>query len=371
LYFRAFGMLLAIDRPVKTYRNLYPQVWDFENLYLAYRKARKGKRGKSIVAAFEREEENELITLQDELFRHNYTPGLYHSFLIHDPKTRLISAAPFRDRVVHHALCRVIEPIWERRLIFDTYANRLGKGTHRALDRVQLFTRRFSYVLQCDIRQFFPSIDHAILQDKLSRLIADQELIELCDKVLASGVGVLSESYDMVYFHGDDLFAANRPRGLPIGNLTSQFWANIYLNSLDHFVKRDLKCPAYVRYVDDFLLFANDKCTLWTWKKAIIEKLAELRLTLHENRAQVFPVNNGIPFLGFEVYPTHRRVKRRKVMQYRRKMQNLLREVTKKPVLLPKLQASVRGWVNHVRYGDTWGLRRSMLNFAIPRPQSR
>ena len=122
---------------MKTYKNLYPQVCDFENLYLAYRKARKGKRGRVQAAAFERVQEDELLALQDELLNFRYLPGHYHSFYIHDPKKRLISAAPFRDRVVHHALCRVIEPIWERRFIYDTYANRVGKGTHRALDRTQ------------------------------------------------------------------------------------------------------------------------------------------------------------------------------------------------------------------------------------------
>ena len=141
---------------MKTYRHLYPQVYDFENLYLAYRAARRGKRSKASVAGFERVQEDELLALQKELQDRTYTPGPYHSFYIHEPKRRLISAAPFRDRVVHHALCRVIEPIWERRFIFDSYANRLGKGTHRALDRAQEFARRYPYVLQCDVRAVLP-----------------------------------------------------------------------------------------------------------------------------------------------------------------------------------------------------------------------
>jgi retron-type reverse transcriptase len=346
---------------VKTYRNLYPNVWDFENLYLAYRKARKGKRGKAQVATFEQVQEEELLALQTELHAFTYAPGAYHSFYIHDPKKRLISAAPFRDRVVHHALCRVMEPIWERRFIHNSYANRIGKGTHRALDCCQAFSRRYRYVLQCDIRQFFPAIDHAILFAEFARLIQDQGVLWLCERILASGIGVLSDQYEMVYFSGDDLFSVNRPRGLPIGNLTSQFWANVYLNSLDHFIKRTLKCQAYLRYVDDFLLFANEKNLLWEWKRAIVEKLAELRLTLHENRAQVYPVSTGIPFLGFRVYPTHRLVKQRKVVQFRRKLRNLLAEFASKNLPIEKLDASIRGWVNHVRYADTWGLRTAVL----------
>jgi retron-type reverse transcriptase len=182
---------------VKTYRNLYPQVCDWDNLYLAYRKARKGKRGKPPAATFEYGLEANLIQLQGELVTKTYTPGAYHSFYIHEPKRRLISAAPFRDRVVHHALCNIIEPIFERSFIHDSYANRVGKGTHRALDRAQQFARRFRYVLQCDLRQFFPSIDHAILRDILARKIADNDVLWLIDRILESGVGVLAESYEM------------------------------------------------------------------------------------------------------------------------------------------------------------------------------
>jgi retron-type reverse transcriptase len=354
---------------MKTYRHLYPKICDFENLYLAYCKARKGKRAKVSVASFERRQEEELLVLGSELKTKSYQPGEYHSFYIHEPKRRLISAAPFRDRVVHHALCRVIEPIWERRFIYDNYANRVGKGTHRALDRAQKYAQRYRYVLQCDIRQFFPSIDHAILKAELASKIADQDVLWLCDIILDSGRGVLSEIYDMVWFPGDDpstssgqgLFAALRPRGLPIGNLTSQFWANVYLNRFDHFVKRELGCRAYLRYVDDFLLFADDKAQLRNYRQAIIDALAEFRLVLHENRAQVYPTCTGIPFLGFRLYPDHRRLKYRRVVSYRRRFKHLVKLARQDSDFAPHLEASVQGWVNHVRYGDTWGLRRAVL----------
>ena len=254
--------------------------------------------------------------------RDRYQPGPYASFPIHDPKRRLISAAPFRDRVVHHALVNVIEPLFERRFIYDTYANRKGKGTHRALDRCTRYLRRHAYVLPLDVRQFFPSIDHAILSDTLAAVIGDGQVLDLCGRIIASGEGVLSDEYDMVYFAGDDLFAVNRPRGLPIGNLTSQFWANVYLDPLDHFIKRVLRCPGYVRYVDDMLLFADDKRELHAWRDAVIDFLAALRLTLHENRAQPRPWRCGVPFLGFQVFPDHRRLKRRKAVQARRRLKH-------------------------------------------------
>jgi RNA-directed DNA polymerase len=346
---------------MKTYKHLYPKVYDFENLYLAWRKARKGKRGRAQPAQFERVQEDELLALQNELQNQTYKPGKYHNFFVHDPKRRLISAAPFRDRVVHHALYRVIEPIWEARFIHDTYANRVDKGTHRALDRAQDYARKYDYVLQCDVKQFFPSIDHAILRDELARLIRDEKTLWLCDQILKSGEGVLNEEYEMNWYAGDDLLSANRPRGLPIGNLTSQFWANVYLSRFDHFIKRDLKCAAYVRYVDDFLLFANDTRTLLNWRIAAIQKMAELRLSLHEESAQVYPVRTGIPFLGFRLYPDHRLVKSRKVIHFRRKLRRLLLGYADDKVSIQTLDASIKGWKNHVRYADSWGLRNAML----------
>ena len=349
---------------MKTYRDLYRQVYDWDNLYQAYRNARKGKRSRPPAATFEFHQEAYLVQLRHELKDKRYMPGPYHSFYIHEPKRRLISAAPFRDRVVHHALCNVIEPIFERSFIDDSYANRIGKGTHRALDRAQHFARRFPYVLQCDLQQFFPSIDHANLRLTLARKIADEDVLWLIDRILASGEGVLSEQYKMQWFPGDDLLAATQPRGLPIGNLTSQFWANCYLNPFDHFVKRDLRCRGYVRYVDDLLLFADDKVTLWRWREAVIDRVADLRLTIHRG-AHPRPVTEGFPFLGFIVYPTHRRLKRRKGVHFQRKLKQLMQAYREGLLSVEQVEAPILGWINHVRYGDTWGLRRAMLKDVV------
>jgi retron-type reverse transcriptase len=340
---------------------VYADIYSWQNLYTAYRRAACGKRSQVPAAAFEYRLEDNLITLQDELASETYRPGRYHSFTIHEPKRRLISAAPFRDRIVHHALCQVIEPAFERSFIYHSYANRLGRGTHRALDTCQQWALCYPYVLQCDVRQFFPSIDHSILQRILNRRIQDGAIRRLIALILESGIGVLSEEYEMVYFPGDDLFVINRPRGLPIGNLTSQFWANCYLNGFDHFVTRELECHAYLRYVDDFLLFADDKATLWSWRAAIIERLADLRLTLHTEQAHPRPVTEGIPFLGFVVYPTYRLLKRRKGIAYRRRLTGLLAAYRRQEISREVLDRSVQGWINHARYGDTWGLRREML----------
>lgn len=169
----------------------------------------------------------------------------------------------------------------------------------------------------------------------------------------------------MVYFGGDDLFAANRPWGLPIGNLTSQFWANVYLNPFDHFVKRQLCVPGYIRYVDDMLLFGDSKVELQAVRQAAIEYLTGLRLTVHENSAQVRPSATGIPFLGFQLFPDHRRLKRRKGVQAVRCFRGLVRQHRAGHLSQTRIKASVIDWINHVRYGDTWGLRRAILDLVV------
>lgn len=179
-----------------------------------------------------------LLALRAELVQGTYQPGAYRHFVIKEPKRRLISAAPFRDRVVHHALCNVIEPLFEARFHPHSYANRAGKGTHRAVDQLQACARRYRYVLRLDIVQHFPSLDHALLKRELFRVIGEEEVRALIAVILASGEGVLADKYDMVYFPGDSLLDRLRPRGLPIGNLTSQFWSNCYLNPLDWFISR-------------------------------------------------------------------------------------------------------------------------------------
>ncbi|HJW89659.1 MAG TPA: reverse transcriptase domain-containing protein [Anaerolineales bacterium] len=350
---------------MKTYKHLYPQITAFENLRLAFKKAARGKRKSRSVAAFEFDLEANLLSLQEQLLAETYTPGAYFNFRIFDPKPRLISAAPFRDRVVHHALCQVIEPLWERRFIHDTYACRAGKGTHAALDRCQEFARRYAYVLKCDIQHFFPSVDHALLYAQFERLIADPQALRLCRKILDSGAGVHRQECAPPYFPGDDLWAALRRRGLPIGNLTSQFWANVYLHPLDQFVKRELKCAGYVRYVDDALLFAGDKTSLHTWRQELIGFLAGLRLQLHESQAVVFPVGTGIPFLGWRVYPDHRRLKRRNGVAFQRRFARLRLDLARGVIGPDQLKASLQSWIAHAAHGDTWGLRRALISSAI------
>lgn len=340
---------------------LFNQLTSWDNLLLAFRNASRGKRKNGNVAAFEHRLEDNLWQLHAELQQQKYHPGGYHSFFIHDPKRRLISAAPFRDRVVHHALCQLIQPPFERSFIAYSFANRVGKGTHAARQQCQTYCKRYAYVLQCDIRQFFPSMDHKILENCLAKKVKDEKIMHLIQLVLQSGKDILLEQYTMVYFPNDDLFAISRPRGLPIGNLTSQFWANVYLNPFDHFVKRQLRCKGYLRYVDDFLLFADSKKQLWQWKQQLKQYLGKLRLTIHP-RSHPRPVSEGIPFLGFQIFPQQIRLKPRNGYNYRRKLKKMLLQYQSGEIPLDQITASVQGWVNHSRYGNTIGLRKAILS---------
>lgn len=347
---------------MKTYRNLYPQICSFENMYLAYRAARRGKRQRVAAADFEFNLEANLLELRRQLLSQTYQPGAYTNFYIYEPKRRLVSAAPFRDRVVHHALCRVIEPIWETRFIHHSYACRLGKGTHKALDQCQAWVRRYRYAFHGDIVKYFPSIDHQVLVSLLARRIADRQALWLVQSLVDSGAGVQADETPQTLFPGDDLFALLRPRGLPIGNLTSQFWANVYLHELDQFVKQQLKCPAYLRYMDDIALFSDDKRQLHAWKADIREFLAcRLRLTLHPKKSLVFPTHLGMDFCGFILFDDRRRIRRSSIRRFLRRFKHQRLAYRRGELSLEKMSESVRCWVAHAAHGDTWRLRSRLL----------
>jgi len=270
---------------MKRYGNLFPQIVAFENLLTAAKKAQKAKRYKKNVLAFNDNLENEIFQLQEALNAKTYQPGAYTTFEIKEPKPRLISAAPYRDRVVHHALCNIIEPIFERTFVAESYANRKGFGTHKALQRFIQFARSNRCLLQCDIQKYFPSIDHAILKSLLRRKIKCPNTLWLVDTIIDNSNPQVPV---VAYFPGDDLLTPqSRRHGLPIGNLTSQFLANVYLNGFDHFVKEKLKISQYVRYVDDFALFSDDYDLLKAARLAIEDYLVTLRLKIHPIKSQL------------------------------------------------------------------------------------
>jgi len=336
---------------MKRHGNLWEDVIRFASLFQAARKARRGKRLREDVAQFEFDLERNLWQLHEELVSLIYRPGSYHTFLIHEPKVRQISAAPYRDRVVHHALTAVLETVFEPTFVSDSYACRKGKGTHAAVDRAQEFARRFKYVLKTDIRKFFPSVDHQILISLIERKIKDPKVNWLVRKIVDA-----SNEQEAVldWFPGDDLLSpTERRRGLPIGNQTSQFFSNVYLNPLDHFICETLPSQGYVRYADDMLIFDNDKRRLIQCRQGITEFLCQLRLKLHPRKSEIFPVSTGIPFLGYRVFPTHRRVAKSNVRRFRRRVRKMQKDYQDGQISLHEIGQRMMSWLGHARQGSS------------------
>jgi len=333
---------------MKTVKNLFQHIVSFENLVSAAHKAAKGKREQPNVMRFFAHLEENLWRMRQELITRTYQPGCYTTFEIYHPKPRLISAAPFHDRVVHHALINVIGPLVERAFVHDSYANQVDKGTHRAIRRYQFFLRRFKYVLKCDIKKYFPSIDHEILKGLFRRKIGDGRALWLMDLIVdCSNTQVFVGDY----FPRDDVYTpANRRKGLPIGNLTSQFFANWYLTPLDHFIKERLRCKGYLRYVDDFVLFDDGKTQLRQWEHRIEAFLIDYRLKLQPRRVQLYPATERMRFLGQVVGRNRRRLPGENVRRFRRR----LRRWQNNPP--ENLQQRIASWMGHARQAHTQAL---------------
>jgi len=329
----------------KTYKDIYPNVYSFESLYEGYLRARKGKRYRPEVLRFTKCLEENLIHLQNELIWKMYKTGRYREFYVYEPKQRTIAALPFRDRVVQHSLVAAIEPLWERQFIFDSYACRIGKGTHAGVDRAQFFLRRqrhrsgLVYVLKCDINKYFASINHKVLKQLLRRRITCPDTLWLLDEIVDS----------------------TPDPGIPIGNLTSQLFANIYLHELDEFVKYGLKEPTYMRYMDDFIVVHHDKSYLQGLRQKIETFLNEHLSLITNGKTQIFPVSatrgRALDFLGYKIWPTHRRLRKDSV----RRMRQKLRLFRKNKISQEEFQRSLNAWLSHAGHADTHNLQNKLL----------
>jgi len=304
--------------------------------------------------------ESEIIKLHSELENKTYTPGRYKTFMVYDTKPRQISAAPYRDRVVHHCLCNIIMPLFENTFIYDSYANRIDKGTHKAIKQFQNFMRCNKYVLKCDIKKYFSSIDHRILKDMLHKKIRCNDTRWLMDIIIDN-----SNPQEFVndYFDGDDLFTPQeRRKGIPIGNLTSQYFANIYLNDFDHWIKEKIRCKYYIRYVDDFVILDNDKTKLNELKFMISEYLQNLRLKIHTNKSQVYQVKSGVNFLGYKVFKMHRLLLNSAVIRFMKRMRYYQKQYYDWNLELEKLLMSFQSWNAFAAFGNTNRLRKELYD---------
>ncbi len=321
--------------------NIYEQIYSMKNLVLAWRKARKGKTKKKYVIDFEVNLRENLLNLREELKNQTYKPKQLVTFILRDPKTRKISKSDFRDRIVHHTLVRVIELIFDKSFIYDSCANRKGKGNLFALKRFELFKRRVTYnlkseafCLKADIKHYFQEVAHEILLMIIKRKITDENLIWL--------VNIILKNFD------------DKKKGMPLGNLTSQFFANVYLNELDYFVKHKLRAKYYIRYVDDFVILHSSLEQIEIWKAEIDLFLRrKLKLELHKEKSKIISLSKGIDFVGFRNFYYFKLLRKRNIKNMRRKIR-LLNEGL---IDYDKFLEIFQGWSTYAKWANSFKLK--------------
>lgn len=326
----------------------YENVWSFRSLLAAFRRARRAKRGKGGEPAFYLDLEEQLLRLSASLRDRTYVPDPYRYFVLRNRKERVVSEASFRDRVVHHALVAELEPAFERVFAAHSYACRRGKGQHAAIERVHRLSRRHPYFLRLDVRRYFDSICHDVLERLLARRVEDDGVLWLCRRLL---------SHTRIPHLGSPVGL-----GLPIGNLTSQFWANVYLDPIDHLVNDGLGLGSWTRYMDDGVVLGPDKAGLWEVAGVVSRFVRErLGLELKARATVVGPVTEGIPWLGFRVFPGAVRLDHVGRRRIARRLATGVRRAASPEADLPRESSRIAGALGHARCGGTLGLRQSVL----------
>ncbi|GDX93481.1 hypothetical protein LBMAG46_34900 [Planctomycetia bacterium] len=345
---------------MKRYFNLLPQIVSWPNLLQAAERARRGRRQRPDVLRFQFDLESSLLQIRSQLLQAHWKPGPMNSFEVHDPKCRLISAAPYADRVVQQAICGVIEPLFERSFIFDSWACRSGKGQHAAIQRARRMLRKFPWVLKTDIRRYFPSIDHDLLMQRLARTIGDRSVLELLEIIIRHPWPGQQRCRT---FPGDDLFTPlERTCGLPIGNLTSQLCGNLYLDETDHWLQQALRVPGYLRYMDDLVIFGPSKQFVVDTLSRLRDRMQSLRLHLHPTKTQIQPSRCGLKFLGYHISTQSIRPVPETVTRFRRKLRLLQKLYDQQNILLTDLQQIVASYWGHFQQAGTPNRFRIILN---------
>lgn len=336
----------------KTYNNLLPKIYDYENLEKAYKLARAGKRHREEVMRFHYNYESNLINIQNHLINGTWKTGRYRPFILTEPVYRVGAALPFEDRVLHHAIMNIINPIFERSFIADTYACIAGRGTHAGADRAQYMMRKVKrshgvvYVFKADISGYFYNINHAILKRLIRRRIACKATLRVIDEII------------------DSTATGNNPKGIPLGNLTSQLFANIYLGALDDYIKHTLRIKNYVRYMDDFVVIHHDKKYLHEIRRDIERFLLdELALTTNR-KTQVFKIDKhrGLDFLGYRTWTTHRKLRKCSVKRVRKRLRKMQIAYAQGDIGMKEVLQSVNSWLAHASHADTHTLVNRVLN---------
>ena len=353
---------------MKPHKNIFRRIADFENLYQAFLMAAKGRRFRDEILAFAANLEENLIELQNELIHQTYEIGRYREFYIQERKKRLIMAIPFRDRVVQWGIYRVLFPLFSNGFIEDSYGCMPGRGAHKAVERVQYWMRLMEhrgergYFLKLDISKFFYRVDHAVLMEILRRKLADDQLMWLLDRIVNSEDTAFG--LPLGYNPGEtDVRVADK--GMPIGNLTSQMFANVYLNELDQYVKRKLRIRYYARYMDDIIIFSDSKLLLHEYKK-IIEKFLNEELKLHlNNKTAIRPITLGLDFCGYKTWPTHIRLRKSTALGMKRRLKVIRIQYANGEIELDKVKETMASYMGLMQHCNSYNLRKKIADTFV------
>ncbi|MDD3040516.1 reverse transcriptase/maturase family protein [Bacteroides sp.] len=350
---------------MQSIKNLYEEIYDFENIYKAWEEARKGKRYRDDVLIFNQNHEEHLIDIQNQLIYETYEVGRYHTFYVYEPKKRLIMSLPFKDRIVQWAVYRQLFPLYENTFINDSYAYRKGKGTHKAADKLQYWLRQTDrkperyYYLKMDISKYFYRVDHEILLKILGKRIKDERLLRLLSKI----INCETTQFGLpMWKEPDEVDVADRlaDKGMPIGNLTSQMFANIYLNEVDQYAKHKLHLHYYIRYMDDIIILHKDKKYLAEVRDLMGVFLDEkLRLNLND-KTVIRPCSMGIDFVGFRIWATHRRMKKKTAVKIKRNLKSHIRRVKRGEESKERLERTIASYRGILSHCNSYGMRMSL-----------
>jgi len=334
---------------MKSYNNLWEEFTSFKNIYNAYKRARKSNPNKKYILKFTQNLEKELFLIQEELISGNFNFSPYRNFKVHEPKERIISAPCFRDVVVQHAIINIIEPIFDKTFINNSFACRKGKGTFKGFLEIKKLVQSKNspkYYLKQDVKKYFPSIEKEVLKHIIKKRIKDKQLLVIVYKII--------DSYSFSFL--------NNKKGIPIGNLTSQLFANIYLNELDQYIKHTLKINYYYRYVDDFLIFSNSKQDLIIFRRKIKLFLKNnLLLIIPKNKTYINLVDKGVDFLGYKIFKTKVKLRKSNVKRFikRQKSNNFLLKYNK--ISLINFNSSLFSFLGYANYANSYNLLISVF----------
>lgn len=326
---------------MKRVANLLYSVADLKNLHLAFYKASRSKTSKAEVLEFKKQLNLNLKILQNQILKQQLDIGHYNYFTIYDPKERIICAASFPERVLHHAIMNVCHDCFERKQIFDSYATRLNKGTYKAISRAQYFNKNYKYYLKLDVRKYFYSISHTVLKKQLTELFKDSQLLELL-------------------FHIIDSFSENENIGLPIGNLSSQYFANHYLSKFDHFVKENLRQKSYVRYMDDMILWSNNAKDLKKIELEIVSYFHE-KLKLELKPSILNTTKHGLKFLNYKLLPTHIELAANSKKRFIEKITSYNLNLYEKKWTQEQFQRHVLPLISFTKHASSKGFRKKVF----------